>query len=152
MTEQTIDDMRVPRPALFAAAAIMLFSILAAYAGRAGYIDRVSVAQAAPLETRLLSFETLSDKSVAVFDVEANKSLGIREGGDAGFINGVLRGLNHDRRIQGIAFTAPYQLIHTSANRFALADPQTGRRVELLGFGADNDASFARLMSLGRTK
>lgn len=143
-------DMRVPRPALYAAGAMMLFAILAAWAGRNGVIERVSVPEGEIVMTRVLQFSAGDDSSLNVIDGTQGDMLGVVPSDEAGFINGVLRGLNHDRRIQKVPLDSAYHLIQTKANRLALLDPSTGRRVELLGFGDTNDEAFRRLMTLGR--
>lgn len=128
----------------------MLFAILAAYAGRNGIIDRVSVPQGEVVDARVLQFVQNENASITVIDFEADATLGTVPSTEAGFINGVLRGLSHDRRIQKVPLETAYRLIQTEANRLALVDPSTGRRVELLGFGDTNDEAFRRLMTLGR--
>lgn len=62
-----------------------------------------------------------------------------------GFIAGIWRSLNHERSKVGIDPSGPVRLVQFEDGRLALFDDLTGFRIELIGFGADNTAAFARL-------
>lgn len=66
-----------------------------------------------------------------------------------GFISGVARALARVRDTAGVAPTAPVRLLRFEDGRLSLRDDLTGWRAELIGFGADNTAAFARLMKSG---
>ncbi|MEL7000230.1 MAG: photosynthetic complex assembly protein PuhC [Pseudomonadota bacterium] len=70
--------------------------------------------------------------------------LGPNEGG---FIAGVARSLAMKRRQAGVEIAAPVRLIGYADGRIALRDDYTGWRAELIGFGKDNTAAFAKLLS-----
>lgn len=72
-----------------------------------------------------------------IVDLPANKG---------GFIAGVWRSLEFVRGKAGLDPEAPARLIQFKDGRLALKDDLSGWRVELIGFGADNAASFARLL------
>jgi putative photosynthetic complex assembly protein len=63
-----------------------------------------------------------------------------------GFIAGMWRALNRERTKHGVSLDAPVVLIRYEDGRLALQDPTTGWRAQLLGFGRDNTAVFARLL------
>lgn len=65
---------------------------------------------------------------------------------EGGFIAGMWRALNRERTKARMPLQAPVDLIRFQDGRLALHDPSTGWRVELMGFGHDNTAAFARLM------
>lgn len=143
------DEIRVPRPALYAAGVMIAFTIFAAIAGQSGFVDRVAVPDAPVVETRTLRFHQREDGGVIVFDVDAGRVIDELQQAEAGFVNGVLRGLSYHRRVQSAPADAPYRVIRTAADRLALVDTWTKLRVELRGFGADNDAAFARWLTVG---
>lgn len=64
-----------------------------------------------------------------------------------GFIAGVWRSLNHERSKIDADLNAPVRLVQFTDGRLALFDDTTDYRVELVGFGADNTAAFARLLN-----
>lgn len=63
-----------------------------------------------------------------------------------GFIAGVWRSLAFARHRAGVDPDAPARLIRFEDGRLALKDDLSGWRVELIGFGQDNAAAFARLL------
>lgn len=63
-----------------------------------------------------------------------------------GFIAGVERVLHRERMKHGVDGTGPVLLQLREGNRLSLTDPSTGWSAELMGFGADNTRSFARLL------
>ena len=63
-----------------------------------------------------------------------------------GFISGVWRSMARIRGQQGIDPNAPVRLVRFADGRLGLRDDLTGWRVELLGFGRDNTAAFAKLL------
>lgn len=63
-----------------------------------------------------------------------------------GFIAGVARSLERQRVQADIDPAAPVRLVRFADGRLGLRDDFTGWRVELVGFGRDNTAAFARLM------
>lgn len=63
-----------------------------------------------------------------------------------GFISGVWRSMARIRNQSGIDPNAPVRLVKFADGRLGLRDDLTGWRVELIGFGRDNTAAFARLL------
>ena len=63
-----------------------------------------------------------------------------------GFIAGVWRSMARVRAQHDIAADAPVRLVKFSDGHLGLRDDFTGWRVELVGFGKDNTAAFARLL------
>ncbi len=83
------------------------------------------------------SARVLDADGALIVDLPANKG---------GFIAGVWRSLAFVRGLSGIDPEAPARLIRFKDGRLALKDDLSGWRVELMGFGADNTAAFARLL------
>ncbi len=63
-----------------------------------------------------------------------------------GFISGVRRVLDRERTKARVALDAPVVLTAHENGRMALTDPTTGWRADLMGFGQDNAAAFAKLL------
>ncbi|MEP1522841.1 MULTISPECIES: photosynthetic complex assembly protein PuhC [Ascidiaceihabitans] len=63
-----------------------------------------------------------------------------------GFVAGVERVIARERAKIGADMSAPVQLQLRQGNRLSLHDPVTGWSAELMGFGADNTRTFARLL------
>lgn len=80
-----------------------------------------------------------------VYDVDGNV---IREYGpmEGGFISGIWRVLRLERGKIDAPLDAPVRLVRYEGGRLSLYDDLTGWRAELIGFGADNAAAFARLL------
>ncbi len=64
-----------------------------------------------------------------------------------GFVSGIDRVLLRERAKIGADPTAPVLLRLREGNRLSLYDPETKWSAELMGFGADNLRTFARLLS-----
>jgi len=54
---------------------------------------------------------------------------------------GIWRSLNHERAKRDLTTTGPVRLVRFEDGRLALFDDQTGYRVELMGFGVDNNGA-----------
>ena len=63
-----------------------------------------------------------------------------------GFISGVARVIEFNRRKAKLPLDAPVTLTRGENGRLAIHDPQTGWSADLMGFGADNARAFARLL------
>ncbi|TCM87016.1 photosynthetic complex assembly protein PuhC [Rhodovulum steppense] len=94
---------------------------------------------------RQIVIEGSNSGRAIVYDIEGNI---IREFGplEGGFISGVWRVLRHERGKIDAPLDAPVRLVRFESGRLSLYDDLTGWRAELIGFGADNAAAFARLL------
>jgi len=63
-----------------------------------------------------------------------------------GFVAGIYRVLERERGAVGLDASEPIRLVRFSDGRIGLRDDYTDFRAELFGFGADNEAVFARLL------
>lgn len=146
---------KIPRWALYGMLAMALGSIVAAAAGRYAGVGELRVAPLTPVASRTLSFDVSDAGAVAVRAVEAGgvegRALATLGQEDSGFIRGVLRSLERERRMRGLSEPGIYELTRGESGRVEIRDPETGARVLLNGFGADNLEAFARLLTLGRT-
>lgn len=65
---------------------------------------------------------------------------------EGGFIAGVYRVLERERGAVGAQASDPIRVVRFADGRIGLRDTFTDFRAELVGFGADNEAAFARLL------
>ena len=63
-----------------------------------------------------------------------------------GFVAGVDRVVTRERSKSGANTAAPVLLRLREGNRLSIYDPETNWSAELMGFGADNLRTFARLL------
>ena len=63
-----------------------------------------------------------------------------------GFVAGIERVIARERGLAGIDMSAPVLLQLKEGNRLSITDPATGWSAELMGFGATNSRTFARLL------
>lgn len=103
---------------------------------------------AVAIEVRELRFEDRKDGSVAVIDHNTNRQIDAITG-EAGFARGTLRGFARDRRARSVGPEHPIQLIARADGRLTMADPMTGRIVDLESFGPGNAAVFGRFLAAG---
>ncbi|WP_299147402.1 photosynthetic complex assembly protein PuhC [uncultured Tateyamaria sp.] len=65
---------------------------------------------------------------------------------EGGFVAGIERVIIRERQKTGGAADAPILLRLRAGNRLSIYDPETDWSAELMGFGADNLRTFARLL------
>lgn len=65
----------------------------------------------------------------------------------AGFIGVVGRVLDRDRRVSGVAGNPPVQIVRRDNGNIAIIDASVGQTIELIGYGKDNVAAFAKLLN-----
>jgi putative photosynthetic complex assembly protein len=70
--------------------------------------------------------------------------------GEGGFLRGVMRGFARDRRAHEGGSQETFSLARHADGRLTIADPVTGRVVELESFGPSNAGLFADLLKQGR--
>lgn len=70
--------------------------------------------------------------------------------GEGGFLRGVMRGFARDRRAHEGGSQESFSLARHADGQLTIADPVTGRKVELESFGPTNAGLFADLLKKGR--
>jgi putative photosynthetic complex assembly protein len=63
-----------------------------------------------------------------------------------GFVAGIERVIARERGLRGLDQSQPVLLQLREGNRLSITDPATGWAAELMGFGATNSRTFARLL------
>lgn len=146
MTAHVHHQKPFPKQMLWAAAAIIVFSIGISAVGRFTGFGTVNNPVAEPRAAYELLFADQADGSVAIRDA-ASGDLVIRlEPGTNGFARSVLRGLARERKLEGIGAAVPFTVASWADGRLTLGDPATGRLVELNAFGATQIETFAGIL------
>lgn len=136
-----------PKAMLWAAAAMIVFAIGLSAAGKYAGIGKLENPTAAPRASYELTFADMADGSVAIYDSASGALVTRLEPGTNGFARGVLRGLARDRKLEGIGTQVPFTLANWADGRLTLADPATGREVELNAFGQTQIDTFAGIVA-----
>jgi putative photosynthetic complex assembly protein len=142
------DREKVPRVLLRAIALLLLVVLVLVSFARITGQEPAAMPPDIPIvqERTLHIFGDLSG-AARVLDAHGQliADLGPNEGG---FIAGVARSLTMKRRQAGVDPSAPVRLLQFADGRLGLRDDFTGWRAELIGFGKDNTAAFAKLLEI----
>ncbi|WP_428541760.1 photosynthetic complex assembly protein PuhC [Rhodopila sp.] len=136
-----------PRPILFVAGAVILLSIVTAAVGRlTGAANSTPTAPA--VASRELLFRDQPNGAVAVYDARNTKvPIEMIAPATNGFLRATVRGLAQQRLRQDASVSVPFRLTEWADGRLTLADPTTGRAVEMEAFGITNESVFAELLT-----
>lgn len=97
-------------------------------------------------EMRTLRFFDEPDGTVRVEDGASGEVLSNFRQGEGGFIRATVRNLVHQRRIRNLGPEVPFTLTRWENDNLTLADPVTGRSIEVSSFGPDNRAVYADML------
>ena len=147
------DEITVHKVPLFLMGGIVAISLALTASVTMGFFPKQSVpseARAAagikPTQERTLRFFDEPDGTVRVEDGATAEVLARFGEGEGGFVRATVRSLVHQRRIRGIGAKEPFTLTEWQNGNLTLADPVTGRAVEVAFFGTDNRAVYANLL------
>jgi len=133
------------------AAATVTLSIVTAAVGRltgAGNSAPTAPVTAPVIASRDLLFRDQPNGGVAVFDAaDTSAPIDIVAPETNGFLRATMRGLARQRLRQDADREVPFRLTGFADGRLTLADPTTGRTVEMEAFGITNEEAFARLLT-----
>jgi putative photosynthetic complex assembly protein len=79
-------------------------------------------------------------------DAETGEVIAVSSENKAGFIGVIGRVLDRDRQVKGAETGEPVRVVQRTNGNTAVIDPATGLVVELIGYGQDNVAAFARML------
>ena len=136
------DGIRVPRGALWGALGLISFTFAAIAFGRAQGVGLLETPPVGAAETRELIFVARADHGMDVLGADRQPIAVLAVVGDT-FEMTAVRALAMHRSGDVTAAGYRLQLRRDEAGRLDLADPATGRKVPLVGFGQDNIAAFA---------
>ncbi len=147
------DEVTVHKAPLILMGGMVAVSLALTASVQLGIFERQSVpseARAAAgikaAEIRTLRFFDEPDGTVRVEDGASGEVLSSFSQGEGGFIRATVRNLVHQRRIRNQGPEVPFTLTRWDNDNLTLADPVTGRSVEVSSFGPDNRAVYANML------
>jgi putative photosynthetic complex assembly protein len=147
------DEITVHRIPLLLMGGLIAISVALTASVTMGFLPKQSVpaeARAAAgitaAQERTLRFFDEPDGTVRVEDGATGEVLNRFGEGEGGFIRATVRSLVHQRRIRGLGAEVPFTLTEWQNGNLTLADPATGRSVEVSSFGPDNRAVYQNLL------
>jgi putative photosynthetic complex assembly protein len=145
MAETMRQGVAFPRAALIAGWVLVGGALALATYGSITGMAKPDQSAAGVVAERSLNFSDRADGAVVVTDPAGTVEV---VQGQAGFLRGTMRGFARARREQGVGQVPPMILTAYADGRLVLYDPSTKRQVDLEAFGSDNEAVFARLLTL----
>jgi putative photosynthetic complex assembly protein len=147
------DEITVHKVPLMLMGGIVAISLALTASVSLGFLPRQSVpaeARAAAgitaAQVRTIQFFDEPDGSVRIEDDTTGEVLARHGVGEGGFIRATVRSLVHQRRIRGLGPEVAFTLTEWQNGNLTLADPATGRSVEVSSFGPDNRAVYQNLL------
>lgn len=136
----------VPRALVQAMFALMLGALALVSYARLTDMPRTGVASLPEIVAeRSVFFEGARDSGIRLLDMEGNVIAASNED-KAGFIDVVWVSMTRERKVQRVALDAPFRIVRRENGRVDVIDDTTGWALELIGYGPDNIAAFARLI------
>ena len=139
-------DHSIPRPLLIGAALLVLITIISAATGSMTGVGTTMTPASEVVQARSLLFADRTDGGVDVTDAASGTSVYVVPPGTNGFLRGVLRGMSRTRKLENVGPEPAYTLTRWADGRLSLADPSTGREVNLEPFGPTNYRVFAKFL------
>ncbi len=136
----------VPSVLVKAMFALMMGAVV--LVGYARLTDRPVIAvppQSDMIEERLITLIGTRSDGVKVYD-GAGKQLAYSNEEKSGFIDVIWLSVNRERLVQDLESNAPVRLVKRANGHVAVIDDTTGWKIELIGYGQDNVAAFAKLI------
>jgi putative photosynthetic complex assembly protein len=142
-------DLNVPKGALIAAAAVVLFTIAAGATASLTGIGHSHMTPPAMVASVDLTFEDNPNGDVMVYRASDHSLIRALQPGSNGFVRVALHGLARERQLAGIGSKPPFQLARYVNGQYTLTDPSTKKVIDLNAFGADNLRAFTQLLPAG---
>ncbi|MFG5384808.1 MULTISPECIES: photosynthetic complex assembly protein PuhC [unclassified Yoonia] len=140
------DKEMVPRILVQGMFALMLASLgIVAYAQWAQVPNRGVLVEAPVVQS--LDIVMTGDRN-GIYQVMGTDGTLLASSADhkAGFIGVIGRVVDRKRLVYGLSSEQPLQVVRRENGNIAIIDETTAMSVELIGYGADNVAAFARLL------
>ncbi len=136
----------VPRALVQGMFALMACALaIVAFAQWTGQPQRGVLQEAPVIAERLIVMTGDRSGLYAVHDADG-RLIAMSSDEKAGFIGVIGRVVDHQRDIHRVPSDAPLRLVRRANGNIAIIDPTAALSVELIGYGADNVAAFARLI------
>ncbi|APE45676.1 photosynthetic complex assembly protein (plasmid) [Sulfitobacter alexandrii] len=140
------DREMVPRTLVIAMFSLMAAALaLVAFDQLTGQPLRGVVPHSPIAAERSITLEGTRSDGVAVLD-DAGRQIAFSAEEKSGFIDVIWVSVTRERKVQGVTGNPPLTLARRENGHTAIIDPATGWSIDLIGYGADNVAAFARLI------
>jgi len=97
-------------------------------------------------QTRDIHFVRGAKDSLYVVDVATGETLQGYAAMEGGFVRGVLRPLDHERKRHGVSLDAPYRVVRESGGRLTLRDEAANVEIDVAAFGPTSYELFSSLL------
>lgn len=148
MTTQAKDG-PIPATALIGAGALILFTVLAAGAGRVSGLGLTRMPETATVDRLALTVADRPDGAILLKDAATGRPVDTVEPGTGNFVRATLRGFAQARLRAGYTPEKPFLLTRYADGSLTLSDETTGRVVNLGAFGLENARGFAKILDEG---
>jgi putative photosynthetic complex assembly protein len=135
-----------PRGALYGAAALIALTFALALFSRLTGTKMDWVPDADIVAARDIRFATDPTGAIQISDARTEALLGTYAHETNAFVRSVMHGLQAERRLIGGKDDPAYRIVRWSDGRVTVADPVSGRFVELGAFGQSQVQTFAQLL------
>jgi putative photosynthetic complex assembly protein len=136
----------VPRFLVIAMFSLMAASLaLVAFARLTGMEPTATAALPEIVAERTVSFAGSRNSGIVMLD-EDGTQIASSSVNKSGFIDVVWVAVMRERKVQQTDPTAPIRIVRRTGGRVDVIDDTTGWQLELIGYGKDNIAAFARLI------
>lgn len=137
----------VPKVLVQGMFALMIASVaIVAFAQWTGVPNSGVLVEAPVTQERSVLLTGGRDMTFTVTDAATGAEIARSSDLRAGFIGVIGRVIERDRLVKRIEGNPPVRLVRRENGHTAIIDDSTGLVVELIGYGADNVAAFARLL------
>ena len=140
------DREMVPRVLVLAMFGLMVAAVaLVTFDQLSGQPLRGVAPDSAIVAERTITLEGTRSTGVYVLD-EAGNQIAFSSDEKAGFIDVIWVAVNRERLVQDVTGNPTLRLVRRENGRVAIIDPATDWKIELIGYGKDNVAAFAKLI------
>jgi putative photosynthetic complex assembly protein len=137
----------VPKALVQGMFALMIASVaIVAFAQWTGAPNAGVLVEAPVVKERAVLLTGGRDMTFSVTDAATGAEIARSSDPRDGFIGVIGRVIERDRLVNRIEGNPPVRLVRRENGHTAIIDDSTGLVVELIGYGADNVAAFARLL------
>ena len=149
------DEMIIPKPALIGAGLLIAVTLAMTAAGTAGLYKTPKVAAAEaraaiPVSaSRHLVLQARDDGSILVRDPQTDAVLRTIAPNEGGFIHYSMVGLRYSRTSHGLDPRVNIMIERFQDGRLMVREIDTGVRIDVIGYGPTNVASYTALMDGG---
>lgn len=128
-----------------------MFGLMAASLILVAYAQWADVPQSAVyvgppvIEKIQVQFESSREGVSTVYDMDGNQ-IAASDEDLMGFIGVIGIAVRRERHVAGLPNDTPLTILKRESGTYGIFDPATGWSMELIGYGADNVAAFAKLL------